>query len=270
MKLKMSSIKPVLLIAAIVLALLIIIGILVSGKFWGWLILFPYLGNKVQEWLGIGYWESRAISIPIAMIIIFYLPWLFSMKKTRRTRALITIASVGTALCIGMSFAYMDRNFDPQGKAVKCVTRNVWGQIVETSCGPAYDSISGEPVMPMTPTYARELEIAKGGPPKFKRAILDDNTRFFSTKGDPLLWYYKYPDGRLEFFLEPGMHPVRNIPLLPVNRKTVSLLFSYIENDREDMLIIGKTEEGWYYSRDEINKFSGLKKLKQTLEELKR
>lgn len=268
MKFQIPRLKPVSLFAAIVLVLLIIISLFVSGKFWGWLILFPYLGDKIQQWLGIGYWESRAISIPVAMFIIFYLPWLFSFKKNRRTRALISIASVGTFLCIGMSLAYKDRNFDPQGKAVKCVTRNVWGQLIETSCGPAYDSISGEAVVPMTPSYARELEIAKSGPPKFKRAVLDYNTRFFSAKGDPLLWYYKYPDGKLEFFLEPGMHPVRNIALSPINKETVSLLFYYFESGREDMLIMSKTEGNWHYSREELNGFSGLKKLKQTLEEL--
>ena len=50
-------------------------------------------------------------------------------------------------------------------------------------------------------------------PPK---QVLEPSQFFDPVTGDPLIWYYEGPDGRIEFFDERGFHPRYAKPLLPV------------------------------------------------------
>lgn len=43
-----------------------------------------------------------------------------------------------------------------------------------------------------------------------------DARRWFGADGEPLLWFFQYPDGRFEFFSKPGRHPFTGEALQPV------------------------------------------------------
>jgi hypothetical protein len=49
--------------------------------------------------------------------------------------------------------------------------------------------------------------------------VISETPQFFNTAtGEPMLWYWKSPDGEFEFFDNSGFHPVTGDPLYPVTR----------------------------------------------------
>lgn len=258
----------------IILVFLFILALALTGKLLGWLIVFPYLGDIIQEWTGVGYWLSRIISIPLALGFIFFLPWSISRKKSKRTKALIIIAGMGLLFCLGMALIQMDRNFDPSGRPLKCVTEDVWGRKVIISCGNKVHPVSGKKVVPISPALARELAVAQSSPPPVKRIVPNELDRLFTTDGDPLLWYYQYPDGRLEFFAEPGMHPTLNVDLIPINSSIAGRLHQYLADCSYDMIVANDQPSRPLADspapKHMNESFDELKKLSQMLKNLRR
>lgn len=50
----------------------------------------------------------------------------------------------------------------------------------------------------------------------FRKIKVNCNTKFFDEKGNPLVWYRKMQDGSLEYFTQPGFHPVNGKQLNPI------------------------------------------------------
>jgi hypothetical protein len=62
-------------------------------------------------------------------------------------------------------------------------------------------------------------------------------TRFFSANGKPLLTYYLYSDGKIEFFNTTGSHPRLGVELKLVDKKIAELSYNYLKTGRDSMFI---------------------------------
>jgi len=82
---------------------------------------------------------------------------------------------------------------------------------------PGVDTTYGIPLKPVTPEVIRKLKLLQQG--EFKPIDPSRATFFNPITGEAQVWYYKYPDGSLEFYDKPGFHPVTGTPLQPVTQE---------------------------------------------------
>lgn len=77
----------------------------------------------------------------------------------------------------------------------------------------------GVPLQPVTPQVARQLEMMERG--TVRPVDPERVTLFNPNTGQAQAWYYRYPDGNLEFYDRPGHHPVTGTLLQPVTQEII-------------------------------------------------
>lgn len=65
---------------------------------------------------------------------------------------------------------------------------------------------------------------------EFKKIKVDTKTSFFDKKGNPKIWYIKNPNGTLEFFNQPGLHPETGKTLRPISKYIIQ---EYVINENK-------------------------------------
>jgi hypothetical protein len=106
------------------------------------------------------------------------------------------------------------------GEALQWFVTEPGGVIVRYD-SPGYDK-AGVPKRPVTPQICHIIQLQKRGiRPHEITADLRQITFFDNISGQPLVWYFKSPDGRIEFFDAEGMHPMLGEPLLPITKAVV-------------------------------------------------
>ena len=65
---------------------------------------------------------------------------------------------------------------------------------------------------------------------EFRKMKVDTKTSFFDKKGNPKIWYIKNPNGTLEFFNKPGLHPETGKTLRPISKYIIQ---KYIINENK-------------------------------------
>ncbi len=53
---------------------------------------------------------------------------------------------------------------------------------------------------------------------RFRKVRPDCDSKFFNSKGDPIIWYGKNPNGDLEYFTDVGKHPETRKTLKPITK----------------------------------------------------
>lgn len=53
---------------------------------------------------------------------------------------------------------------------------------------------------------------------EFRKVKVSNKTSFFDAKGNPKVWYVKNPNGTLDFFNQPGLHPETGKTLKPISK----------------------------------------------------
>ena len=150
---------------------------------------------------------------------ILFIPFYYAYRMLlhHRTRnagiaiLLIMLAGYNVSLYYFTHNAYFA--FD-SGKAIKWFVLTPEG--VEFSDRPGVHPKYGKPYQPVTADNVRQLELLKQG--KFNPIDPRTATFFNPITGDPQLWYYRYSDGRLEFYDKPGFHPQTGTGLEVVTR----------------------------------------------------
>src|SRR3972149_2888244 len=93
----------------------------------------------------------------------------------------------------------------------------------------------GKKVKPITPEIA--IIIEKTGKIPIIRVIPNLDTRFFTNDGDPLIWYYKRKDGKLELFSLPGKHPQYNENLSVITSELAEKIIGALEHNKLDVFV---------------------------------
>lgn len=63
----------------------------------------------------------------------------------------------------------------------------------------------------------------------------------FFDEGEPVLWYYQRPDGMIEWYDRPGLHPVYNDALSPATTPVVRTYVRYLRGDIDSLAIPAPT-----------------------------
>lgn len=209
------------------------------------LFVFQWLFSKIAETItteaGINAWLARAMAAFLGLFITYSLYLAFSRGKSRSTRVWIGV-TLSAVIIIGYSLSMYeitkDHFFMPDGTPIKCYTRLLDGKLIFTECVRKMHEVYGTPVLPVTADTMLEYETQKNGVPEAQAFVSKKNTRFFSFDGKPLVWYFKYPDGKIELFSTPGHHPQLNAALSPITPEIAEELRGMRRAGKTDQLIV--------------------------------
>jgi len=207
--------------------------------------------------LGLNIWIIKIISAVFTIVLIVGLKWVWKViwpspfiKSQERFHAILGIATLLIFFYLTMWYFTKDNYFDSSGLPQKCYAATTDGYEY-VDCNYKLHPIYGTVVKPVTPEIVRIIENKKIS--KVTRIIPDKNSRFFSPDGRPLVYYYKYPNGNLEFFSKPGSHPQLGEELLPISSKIVKQLFEYIDSGKDSMIIGNEIRKYISPSHNEIS-----------------
>lgn len=244
--------------------IVIFMGIIRFGSLLAFLAVFPWISDKLVAATGMNMWLAKLLTVPLAIFMIAAISFLFSRDKKKHNIGLAMFAGGMCLWYMAMFIMTKDLNFNPDGTPQKCVAQNIDGYYEDISCSFKVNNL-GFPVMPITPEIAKQVWVQKNGLPPVKRILPNKNLRFFDPNGNPLLWYYQYPDGKLEFFDQPGKHPqFPDVILSPVNPQVVQALFAYIDRGEAGKIMANIPQKAGA-TRDISPEFQGLMDLKEAL-----
>src|SRR5271157_2673080 len=177
---------------------------------------YDYFVGSLSEKLG---WNKYLIQ---SLVLVCLLPFLYAVKlffsplnKKRRRLGTILLIAIAVAYNLMFYFATKDIAFGfGQRETLKYYARTDKGIVFYDR--PGFDPATGQALKPVTPEIVRELDQLREGP----LAKVDPATVawFNPYTGAPELWYYRFPDGQLEFYNRPGMHPQTGEALSPVSK----------------------------------------------------
>jgi hypothetical protein len=178
---------------------------------------YNYFVGSLSEKLG---WNRNLIHslVLVCMVPFFYAVRLFfsPLNKERRRRGAILLTAMAIAYNLMFYFAIKDVAFGfGNRETLKYYARTDKGIVFYDR--PGFDPTTGQALQPVTPEVVRELDQLREGP----LAKVDPSTVawFNPYTGAPQLWYYRFPDGQLEFYNRPGMHPQTGEALSPVTKE---------------------------------------------------
>ncbi|MCS7042071.1 MAG: hypothetical protein NZR01_04710 [Bryobacteraceae bacterium] len=179
--------------------------------------IYSYLVDTLANVLGINLYLIKVAVLLLLIPLYFGLRWSFSLREEKRKRrigwAILTVLVVSYNLCL--YFATRRISFTAKGEPVRYYAITPEG--VKYSDRPGVERTYGVPFQPMTPEMAYKLWLLEKG--RVLPVPPDDRPWFNPATGEALLWYYRFPDGTLEFYDRPGRHPFTNEPLREVTKE---------------------------------------------------
>jgi len=148
---------------------------------------------------------ARALALLVWTLLIFFLSKLFSLSAL--AVVLVSLAYWHISRARALAFAWTrDQFFEAKsGKATKCYVLTREGEVRYLE-NPGVDPVTGRTCRVYTQETAERLQAyAKGKrPERISKAEPD----FFDLRtGEPIVWYWKDRDGRVELFNLMGFHP---------------------------------------------------------------
>jgi PEGA domain-containing protein len=211
-------------VALIVAGLVLLVVFFVLPTMWAmrsiavWWAYWRYV-DEVSNLTGINHYLITAGGLLLSIPLWFGTSVAFSLGSRRRRYA-------GTAILIGLAVFYnlslfwvtRETTFAFSGGAP-----HKWYALTPAGVRfydrPGVDPTYGIPLKPVTPEVVRKLELLKQG--EFKPADPTQMTFFNPITGEAQAWYYRYPDGAVEFYDKPGHHPLTGTALEPVTQQIV-------------------------------------------------
>jgi hypothetical protein len=203
------------LIIVVVLALLVW-PLLALGNFLTAKSVYQHFVDSLAEQLGWNQYLIKALVL-VCLVPFFYAVKLFfsPLSKQRRRRGALLMTGMAVAYNLFFYFGTRDVAFGfGHREVLKYYARTDKGIIFYDR--PGFDPTTGQGLKPVTPEVVRELSQLREGP----LAKVDPaRVAWFNPyTGGPELWYYRFPDGQLEFYNRPGMHPQTGEALSPVTK----------------------------------------------------
>lgn len=178
--------------------------------------LYNYAVTRIVSTTGLSQWLVKGI------VIIFLIPMLWVIPNTVRGNYKKQAKAAGM-LYFGvffLSFYFMSKDiyFSHSGnETLKWYALTPEG--VKFFDTPGIDPVYGIALKPVTPEVIRKLKLLQKGDVK---PIDPSNFTFFNPiTGEAQAWYYKYPDGTVEFFDKPGFHPISGDPLETITKQVL-------------------------------------------------
>src|SRR3989442_12008689 len=205
---------PRILFAAIAIALcaLSTFALIQAGLFY---FLYTSLFGRVIELTGLDVWVSRAMTLAVCALVwclpwhLLILPW-FGSAKRQVTTLIVFAAFVVVAMEVVTRDVYFSRT---DGRPLKYFIQTLDGY--KFAAAPGTDPVYGISYQPITAEVAHHYILWKARGGKMQDPSVPETQYFSSSTGEPLRWYAKLPDGRIDMFTLPGFHPTYGMKLLP-------------------------------------------------------
>jgi hypothetical protein len=203
----------VLIILFIVPTMLVVKSFKIWNAYWGYV-------ETMSDLTGLNRYLVTAGALLMFVPFFIGADMLFSVRSFRSRRTRYTGAGILLVLAAGynVSLYYVTKDVSfafVGGAPQKWYALTPEG--VKFYDRPGVDPNYGIPLKPVTPEVVRKLRLLEKG--EFKPIDPARATFFNPITGEPQVWYYKYPDGTLEFYDKPGFHPVTGTPLQPVTQQ---------------------------------------------------
>ena len=210
--------KIVSILAALLLAL-VTFALLRAGVFYS---LYTSLLGNIVETTGLDLWPSRTIALAL-VVLLWFLPWHLLLipwiggVKMQVASLTIFAALAMTAMDLVTRDVYFSR---ADGRPLKYYIQTLNGYKFSATSG--IDPVFGIPYQPVTPQFAYAYMIWKQRGGQIQDPSLPEGQYFNPATGEPLRWYARTPEGRLDFFTLPGFHPKYGIKLEPASAGMVA------------------------------------------------
>lgn len=185
-------------------------------------IFYYYIARSYAEEIADAYDLNRGFTSAIVWAsfaaIVVFAGLVFSFSKRKRW-----IGSAGIlALLIGHSIAIgnVTRNFERQGSSARCYVLTRDSVKILNRVG--VDPETGRECRPLTAAMVERIDLYRTG--KRPLLITQGDPAFFSPlSGEPIVWYAKRSDDRVELYDLMGFHPETGEELQPVTKDVVVL-----------------------------------------------
>src|SRR6266849_3112966 len=215
-----SRIPRVLFVAiAIALCALSTFALIQAGVF---CFIYTSLFSRVTEITGLDVWASRAITLALCALVwclpwhLLILPW-FGSAKRQVTTLVVFAAFAVVAMEVVTRDVYFSRS---DGRPLKYFIQTLDGY--KFAAAPGTDPVYGVPYQPITAEVAHHYILWKARGGRMQDPALPESQYFNPGTGEPLRWYTKLPNGRIDMFTLPGFHPTYGMKLLPATAEAVT------------------------------------------------
>ncbi len=185
--------------------------------------------DQIQDVIGINRFLAKALAAIFFIPALLSLRYLFSLSSRRRLIGfgLLTLYAV---LTYGFLWqATKDQYFTRAGEPLKCFVVTREGVTFRDRAGT--DPATGRRCEWVTAEILPRLKLLESKLRSGQSLVpLDPNRplQFFSVAtGEPIIWYYRTPEGDYEFFDIPGFHPSSGAALKPVNEDVLATWREY-------------------------------------------
>jgi hypothetical protein len=209
--------KPVRILIAVVVVALFAWPLFVMGNYFTVRSVYRHFVDSLADKLG---WNQYLIN---ALVLVGLVPFFYAVKlffspfnKTNRRMGALLMTCMAVAYNLFFYFGTRDAAFGfGHRQVLKYYARTDKGIVFYDR--PGFDPMTGQELKPVTPEVVRELSELRAGP--LSRVDPAQVAWFNPYTGGPEVWYYRFPDGQLEFYNKPGMHPQTGEPLSPVTKE---------------------------------------------------
>jgi hypothetical protein len=192
-------------------------------------IFYYYIARSYAEELADAYdlnrgFTSAVVWASFAAVVVFAgLAFSFSRRKRWAGSAGIVALLIGHSIAIGN----VTRNFERQGSSARCYVLTRDSVKILNRLG--VDPETGRECRPLTAAMVERIDLYKTG--KRPLLITQNDPSFFSPlSGEPIVWFAKRSDGRIELYDLMGFHPETGEELQPVT-KDIAVLWK-IQNEK--------------------------------------
>src|SRR2546428_2419001 len=215
----MTLVRILFVLFATILLALAALALLQAGVFY-WA--YTWVLAHVVESTGLDVWASRAVTLAILAFGLL-LPWhllvlpLVGNARRRLAFFLIITALALAAIDIATRDVYFSRT---DGHPLRYYIQTLDGY--KFAAAPGTDPVYGVPYQPITAEAAQHYILWKARGGQMLDPSVPESQYFNPGTGEPLRWYAKLPDGRIDMFTLPGFHPTYGMKLLPATAEAVS------------------------------------------------
>ncbi len=187
--------------------------------------LFSHFVSQVTKTTGVNQYVAKSIIVILFIPLIYSFKMIFSISRKRRNTGYSFIAFYMFIFYISMFYLTKDQQFRfDTGVSMKYYAITPDGPRFFDA--PGFDPKYGIQLKPLTPEIAKKLRFNKIPPQKIKNPM-----KFFDfVTGEAVVWFFENKDGSLDFFDQPGFHPIYREKLKPVTPEVVQKYQTWIKN----------------------------------------